>query len=574
MKNNRLIYITSAVLLLTSCSLSPTKVTNSERMEDTKNTLGKLHVANPNKALNISLRDAISLALKNNLEYKLKKIQSALAYKQYDLAKTDLYPNMNISFAYDHRDKDYIKNLTQRTGGASNTQSLVPHTIKTGTAIFNWDVLDFGLSYVRAQQAADRYLLALEQRKQMAATIINDVVKNYTLAYYGQELVPQIKELDDVLQGALKDTNDAIKKDSGNLTDQLNYKKSLIEDFRKANDILAYFNQSRDKLLNLINYNTNRTLESVPLKLTKPEQYLTKLPDVNASLLYLDTVALYHRPELKQSMYKLRETEKQRAVAILEKLPSFGFNLGYNYSSDKYLFHQNWLSDNISTAWNLLNLATIPVALDTVDTQLAAEKLTHLASSAVVLGEIRVLLYNYKMKKYDYQLAEKESKFADDIYSNTLFLASADMEHEKQLIKDKFTAVNSELSKLRTFVDARNLFEDLVLAMGLYNYGGEFINQGNVDVAIINKWLDKFNSQDFNKLIKQEYTKLENTNKFTEDGHGYKSGKGNKDNQIENQSSLDDETMKIEKQIKEPARSLKYAEIKQAVEDYFADLFG
>lgn len=494
-----------------SCSIKPEKITYADKIKSTKETLNALHVEDSKKSneLKLTLRDAVQLAIENNLEYRIKRVQSALAYKQYDLAKTELYPNIDLRFDYNHRSRDYIKTLGDVSGGESEAQSLIPHTIKTGNVVFNWDILDFGLSYVRAKQAADRYLLALEQRKQMAATIINDVIKNYTLAYYGQELSTKIQDMEASVNEAIKITDTVIEQEVGERHLVLGYRKTLIEDYRQAKDYLTYFNQSRDKLLNLINYASKVKLEDTPLKLAEPDPYLLKLPSVESDLLYLDTIALFFRPELSESTYKIREIEKQKTVTVLEKLPSFGFNFGYNYDSDKFLKHQNWWSDNLNLAWNLLHLATIPAAVDTVETQIEAAKLTHLASSAVILGEVRVLLYNYKMKKYDYHLAEKQSNFANNIYSHSLNMVTSGLGDEQTLITDKLIALNSELSKLRTFVDARNLFEDLILALGLYNYAGEFVNQERTDFKVVNSWMDNFNDKPFDNLVNEEYKKIE-----------------------------------------------------------------
>jgi outer membrane protein TolC len=175
----KLKFATIIVLALSSCTLEPVELTNKERADATKEVLDKLHVTDHSEVLKINLRQAIALALENNLEYMVKKIQSALQYKQYDLAKTDLYPNIDLNYDYYHRNRDFIKTLVDIGGDDADAASLVPHTIKSGQASFNWDILDFGLSYVRAKQAADRYLIELEQRKQMASRIINSVIKNF-----------------------------------------------------------------------------------------------------------------------------------------------------------------------------------------------------------------------------------------------------------------------------------------------------------------------------------------------------------------------------------------------------------
>ena len=507
---------------LPSCTLEPVRVTTDERATFTKDTLASLH-ANKQKNLKIDLKKAIELALENNLEYRLKKVQAALQSKQYDLAKTELYPNIDLKLDYNHRNRDYIKTLADVSGGESSSQSLIPHTIKTGSIVFNWDIFDFGLSYVRAQQASDRYLLALEQRKQMAASIINDVIKNYTLAYYGQEVGNKIQELESAVNSSLDISDKAIDQAVGEMQQHLSRKKSLITDFREAKQNLVYFTQSRDKLLNLINYHALSGSDELNIVLDAPDPYLLKLPSLNSNLLYLDTVALYYRPEVSASIYKVRETEKQKIAVTLEKLPGLGFKMGYNYESDKYLKFQNWWSDNLNLAWNLMQLANIPVARETAEMQLESEKLTQLASSAVILGEVRVLLYNYKMKKSDYLLAEKESKYAANMYNYSVNMAATGLGDEQALVSDKIMAMNSELSKLRAFVDARNLFEDLITALGLYHQAGEFINQTSVDVAIINKWMQDFSAKEFDAIIKQEYKNVESTYKLAENSEVHKS---------------------------------------------------
>lgn len=500
---------------LSSCTIKPVKLTKIEKSESVNESLSKLHVQNDNN-FKINLRQAIGLALRNNLEYKLQKVQQAFAYKQFDLAKTEMYPSLDMSYAYDQRNRDYVKELVDVGGDSSEAQSLIPHTIKTGSVLFNWNVLDLGLSYVRAKQASDRYLIVQEQRKQIASRIISQVIKNYTMAYYGQELQDQIKELESDVSKSLSMTDNAIAKGVGKRQSLLEYKKGLIAEYRAAKDYLILFQQARESLFNLINFNRKDKIEVAQLLLEKPDPYLTKLPSVDSKLLPMDTISLYLRPEISEAVYKIRETDRQRYVVVLEKLPSFGFNFGYNYDSDKYLLHQNWWSNNMSIAWNILNMATIPAALDTTEAQLEAARLTHLASSAAVLGELRVALYNYKMKKYDYHLAEKDSEFTTKLYNHNVNLATAGMGDGQSLVKYKLSSVNSELSKLRAFVDARNLFEDLVVAMGLYSSEGEFINKSDVELGIVANWMEKFNKNEFDNIIADQYIKIRDANKLAE----------------------------------------------------------
>lgn len=526
-----------SILIISSCSITPDKISHKDKLEHANNALDKLYSYSDNKTNNknnlekdqsnisgaedhdlaIDLRRAIKLAIDNNLEYKLEKLRVALAYKQYDLAKMDMYPQLNTTFSYEHRHRDYIKTLDATLVTGSSSQSLIPHTIKSGNITFSWNILDFGVSYMLAKQAGDRYRLAQEQRKIVTAKLMNEVIKNYLLAYYGQELSIKIAETENEVNQAIANIDQALDNRIGQRDKFIQTKKLLMQGYREIKNFVISFNQAKDNLLNLINYNSKEQLGASNINLLPPEKYLTELPVVSNDLINLDTIALYYRPELVQELYKLKELSKQKLLVALEKLPSFGFALGYNYDSDKFLKYQNWWRDNLTVAWNILNLATIPAARDTVQTQIEAEELTYLASSAVILSEIRAVLYNYKVLKYDYLLAEKESKYTNDNYQHSLNMVASDLLDEQSLLPNKLELLKIELAKIKTFIDARSLFEDLILSLGLYHSEGELIKDNYIDLTIFNKWLDKFNNEDFSKLINNEYAKLNNVNHKSSD---------------------------------------------------------
>lgn len=507
-KHIGLLFVVIITFFLGSCATAPDKISDLDKKKNIDKTLGRLHSAENNKVLNINLRQAINHALLNNLEYKVNNMQTALTYRQYDLAKLDMYPELNTSYGYSHRNKDYIKNLTA-AAAAADPQALMPRTLKNGSMLFNWSIIDFGLSYVRAKQAGDRYLAAQEVRKKAAMQLVNDVSQNYALAYYGQEMTKQLSEIYKEVTDSLALADKALDEAVGERQQLIDYKTKLLEQYRQAKDYIVYFNQARDKLLTLINYNSGMRLEDSPIKLLPPDEYITKLPSIKSDLSSLDVVALFNRPEFTQSLYKTQETKRQKMVEVLSRLPTFGFNMGYNYDSDKYLLNQNWLSDNMTLAWNLLKLASIQPALDTNEAQVKVAKLTQMASSAVVLGELRVLLYNYKMKKYDYNVVEKSSRYASDMYKNNLNLLASGLYDQQSVLKDKITAINGELAKLRSFIDARNILEDIILALGMYQFNGELLTDENAMNKAINQWIDAFDKNEFDTIIAAERQKIE-----------------------------------------------------------------
>jgi hypothetical protein len=113
------------------------------------------------------------------------------------------------------------------------------------------------------------------------------------------------------------------------------------------------------------------------------------------------------------------------------------------------------------------------------------------------------------MKKYDYNVVEKSSRYASDMYKNNLNLLASGLYDQQSVLKDKITAINGELAKLRSFIDARNILEDIILALGMYQFNGELLTDENAMNKAINQWIDAFDKNEFDTIIAAERQKIE-----------------------------------------------------------------
>ena len=88
------------------------------------------------------------------------------------------------------------------------------------------NALDFGLSYIRAGQSADRYLIAKEIEKS-ANNIAKDVIKAYWNALSAQKLIkkydPLIVKVDEALNDSRKIEEMLLQKPMDALLYQKNY---------------------------------------------------------------------------------------------------------------------------------------------------------------------------------------------------------------------------------------------------------------------------------------------------------------------------------------------------------------
>ena len=99
-------------------------------------------------------------------------MEAALSQRQYDLAKANILPALTVSAGYSARDKYAASASTTFTNDEPDALPASPaysvsqdKNRSTASATFTWNILDFGLSYVRAGQSADRRMIAIERQR-------------------------------------------------------------------------------------------------------------------------------------------------------------------------------------------------------------------------------------------------------------------------------------------------------------------------------------------------------------------------------------------------------------------------
>ena len=145
----------------------------------------------------ISLYEAMARALAYNLDLRLELLKKTLASKQLNLSRYEQLPDLVANLSYDSRDK--FSGASSRSL-ATGVQSLVSSTSSDRDVIsadlgLTWNILDFGVSYYRAQQAADRVLVAEEQKRKIINRLLQDVRKIYWHAVSNDRLIDRLHEL-------------------------------------------------------------------------------------------------------------------------------------------------------------------------------------------------------------------------------------------------------------------------------------------------------------------------------------------------------------------------------------------
>ena len=221
----------AAALLLAGCSMNPVKVTPDEIAERVRNDQAQMYKDQVPVSGRISYSDALARALKYNLDYRLKLMESTLARGLLDVSAADLLPKLTTDAGYNNRSND--------SGGTSvgiedRVISLRPSTSEErshyyGRATLSWNALDFGLSYYRAKQAGDEVNIADERRRKILQNIVQDVRNAYWRALGAQRLLADADQLAVRIDDALTKSREAERAGVLPPTQGLAYQRALLD---------------------------------------------------------------------------------------------------------------------------------------------------------------------------------------------------------------------------------------------------------------------------------------------------------------------------------------------------------
>ena len=225
----------------TSCAIhKPQPIASVDTLDRAKTDLKKIeNIKEINKEFRegteIDLYTAIALAINNNKDLKVKILEASLSNKQIEDVEFDMLPQMAIGGGYTSSEK--YKATTSATVAENDKAGTIGSSFSTSRNRdvleqdigFTWNALDFGLSYIRANQSSDRYLIAKENEIKVANIIARDVVRAYWRALSAKRLREKYDPLLVKVYNALNDSQTIEELLLQKPMDALLYQKELLD---------------------------------------------------------------------------------------------------------------------------------------------------------------------------------------------------------------------------------------------------------------------------------------------------------------------------------------------------------
>jgi len=411
MSNIRLIIgLICLLTILASCTRAPKAISLNETIEKVEQDILKIEEIKKNNSsweenIEIDLYTAIALAIKNNKELRIKQLETGMANRQIDKVRFEMLPAFAANAGYTGSEKysatssaTVASNDLAGSLGSSYSTSR-ERDVEEQDIGFTWNALDFGLSFIRAGQDSNRYLITEEMERKAEHNIVRDVIRAYWNTISADKL---IKKYDPLLVEVDKALNDSQKIEELLLTkpmDALLYQKELLDIQRALQSQKEMFIDSRIQLAGLMGLLPNETFKIVPT-----DEPLTIL---NMDLEGMERYALLHRPELIKSHYDERISSQETKAGMISLLPGLNFNAAWTHSSNDHLMNKTNFEYGSAMGTNLLNVFMHPKIkrINETNTKIIKEK--RLALSMAVLSQVHLANIDYSLALEEYDTAER-----------------------------------------------------------------------------------------------------------------------------------------------------------------------
>jgi multidrug efflux system outer membrane protein len=501
----RKVVILCLICIMSACSITPKPLTTSDRYQESIKDLKELFAQQEPMSGKLDFYQALARGLKYNLDYRIKRVNSALQAGQLDVAIYTMFPALNTSGSIYNRNNEYASSGITTTGAPTDILNSTPNTVRSARVALSWNILDFGLGYVKAKQQGERYLIAQEEARKQIQQLSQDVLIAYWSAYSAQELMMEASEFESILNNAKKKLSAAMRDNTIPKQSILDYEGALLDGNRHIIQLQYKYDKAILDLKHLLNLPPG-----LKLTLTEPPLTLRNIHDLSKlDFRKVDALTLVNRPELRGQNYQQRIAKWGVKTVILQSLPGITLNEGWNYNSNEFLLNTMWVDRSVDLAWNLLNVASLPASFKAADTQVQYEQLKLMALTLTALTETRYAYSHYETLRTEYNVAHKQTINAEEIFK-------LDKDRNRAALASDQQVIIAKLHTLTARMDEDLLLSDLSTSLGeLYASVGLDMLPTNLESRPLNEITDviskNFKQQtpwDFSSYVNYSYNKI------------------------------------------------------------------
>jgi outer membrane protein TolC len=439
-----------AALLLAGCSIKPEALSSAAFTDFGNDRLARVTAEQEPISGPIDLYQAMARALKYNLDTRVEVMESALRLKEVQLGNYAVLPKLVGSTGYAGRSD------TDR--GSISTSDPAVHT---ADLTLSWNVLDFGLSYVRAKQAADKVLMQDEIRRKVVNTTMEDVRTSYWRAISYERLINRARALEGRVRGALKDSRALQAEGNTSPIAALSYERELLQIQRELETLEGQMKVAKSQLAALMNVRPESNFS-----LVVPSRRSADL-SIPGDYHRMYHAALAHRPEMRELAYQLKVNDRELDAALLQLLPGLNLYAGANYDSNDFLLQNDWVNWGAKASWNLLNVFSLPATKAKVEAQGTMLDTRSLSVAMAIMTQVHVSRARFQQSQKEFHTASELARVQNALLRQIRAETEAQRTSEQILIREEMNTLVTEAKLDIVYSDLQNAYANVYASLGI-----------------------------------------------------------------------------------------------------------
>jgi len=346
---------------------------------------------------------------------------------------------------------------------------------KLSSVEFSWNVLDFGVSYYRAKQRADEFLIAQERKRRVIQTTIHDVRYAFLRALAAQNLAAEAETVMKQAETAITQSRAAESRGVMPVQTALAYQRALVDAVALLNTRRQELDFAKAELAALMSAPTSAfTLADTT------EQALNPLP---TNLAVLEDTALLNRPELREEDYRRRISGDETRRQLMQAFPNLTLGLGAQYDSNRLLYNNDWIENSARISWNLLRVLSAPAVKKAGERQLEVDDARRAALSMAIMTQTRIAALRYGLARSDLDLAQKSLEVDSRVAAVAKAGVSSRAETELELVRANARAAVSKYQRAIAYANAQAAFARIQHSLGQDFELGDIAGSSVADLA-------------------------------------------------------------------------------------------
>lgn len=453
--------------LLSACRIRPDPIT-SEESSTRVNEFKEMLAAQPAAEAPISLQDAMARALRYNLSTRIKEVESQIAENRLDASMWSMLPKLTGSVGRTARDHSQASSSSSVTTGEQSleTSTSTDRVHDDASLKVSWNVLDFGVSYFSARQAANQTLVAKERRKKVIQQLINDVRDAYWRAVSAERLLSQIDNTLNKVSTALVKAQSIERDRTRKPVEILNYQRDLYGKLLQLQGLRRTLVASKYELAKMMNIPP-----STPFKVVVPDD-LPELPSLAVGVAELEEQALLRRAELVEQTLQERIARDEIHKSIARMFPGLELSGDRGYSSNSYLLYNQWSEFSLKMTWNLMNIVSGWDDISQAEMQRDLVIITRQSLGMAVIGQVDLAHMDYSEALEAFQTAKRIEEINRKIEFHSKNESEALNMGDLDIIQIQLNTLLSQMKKDEQYALLQNALGRLAVSTGEYPFDG------------------------------------------------------------------------------------------------------